>query len=94
MTYKAHYKKANIGYNNRTQRELPSGLLFQNRIWQTTADENDKWLDTDEAAKYLRITPNALRILVHRARVRVFKLGRRLRFRQSDLLAVLQLKED
>lgn len=94
MTYKAHYNKAKIGYNHHTQREFPSGLLFQNKILQATADENDKWLDTDEAAEFLRITPNALRILVHRARVRVFKLGRRLRFRQSDLLSVLQLKED
>ena len=44
-----------------------------------------EWLTTKEAAWHLRISPNALRILVHRKRVRAHKLGNRLRFRRSDL---------
>ncbi|MBI2522650.1 MAG: helix-turn-helix domain-containing protein [Bdellovibrio sp.] len=71
-----------------------SARLFDNRIFDKNEDEKVEWLDTDEAAAYLRVTPNALRILVHRARVKSFKLGSRLRFRLSDLLSVLQQKED
>ncbi|MBD65935.1 MAG: hypothetical protein CME62_12055 [Halobacteriovoraceae bacterium] len=70
-----------------------ASLLFDNKINQIE-DENVIWLDTKEAAKFLRITPNALRILVHRARVRAYKLGSRLRFKKNDLSLVLTLKED
>jgi excisionase family DNA binding protein len=52
-----------------------------------------EWLNTNEAASYLRITPNALRILVHRGRVQAFKLGSRLKFRLRDLRSVLSRKE-
>ena len=60
--------------------------LFENQI-------AEKWLSTKEAASYLGLTPNALRILVHRGRVRAYKLGARLKFRVRDLKASLQLKE-
>ncbi|MBC74553.1 MAG: hypothetical protein CME64_00905 [Halobacteriovoraceae bacterium] len=70
------------------------GRLFDNGINKQNKDENDKWLNTDEAAYYLNISSNALRILVHRAKVRAYKLGSRLRFKKSDLCSVLQLKED
>ena len=52
-----------------------------------------EWLSTSEAASYLRITPNALRILVHRGRVQAYKLGSRLKFRLRDLRSVLSRKE-
>jgi excisionase family DNA binding protein len=68
--------------------------LFKNLRNNKIEDEKVKWFDTDEAANYLRITPNALRILVHRARVKSYKLGNRLRFKQCDLASVLQPKED
>ena len=60
--------------------------LFDNRIWR-------EWLSTSEAADYLRITPNALRIWVCRGKIRAHKLGRKLRFRMKDLRAFLQPKE-
>lgn len=63
--------------------------IFNNLILKMNEDEGEKWLNTDEAATYLSITPNALRILVHRARVKYFKLGRRLKFRKSDLVRIL-----
>jgi len=53
-------------------------LFFENR-------RADEWMSTSEAASYLRITPNALRILVCRRRVKFFKLGRCLRFSTGDL---------
>lgn len=52
-----------------------------------------KWLSTKEAASYLGITPNALRILVHRGKVKAHKLGARLRFRVRDLKSSLQSRE-
>lgn len=59
--------------------------LFENRVEQ-------EWLTTKEAAHFLGVTPNALRIMVHRDQVRVFKFGRRLRFRLCDLRALFQRK--
>lgn len=53
-------------------------LLFDNRII-------DEWLSTKEAADYLSITPNALRIWVCRGKIKAYKLGNRLRFRNKDL---------
>ena len=44
-----------------------------------------KWYTTREAAHYLRISPNALRIMVHRKQVRFYKIGKKLRFRVKDL---------
>lgn len=59
--------------------------FFENRI-------ECEWLNTKEAAHFLSITPNALRILVHRGQVPVYKFGRRLRFRLKDCQALFQRK--
>ena len=50
-----------------------------------TIEKAEKWYTTKEAASYLRISPNALRIMVHRGKVRAYKLGTRLRFKINDL---------
>ena len=60
--------------------------LFDNRI-------SVRLLSTKEAADYLRISPNALRILVHREKIRAYKLGSLLRFRIEDISDLLKLKE-
>jgi excisionase family DNA binding protein len=62
-----------------------ANTFFENRI-------DREWLTTIEAAHWLAITPNALRILVHRDQVRVYKFGRRLRFRMTDLQALFHRK--
>jgi excisionase family DNA binding protein len=46
---------------------------------------NDCWLDSEEAARYLRLSVNALRIAVYRGQIKAHRLGRRLRFRLADL---------
>ena len=56
--------------------------LFDNRI-------SCKWFGTNEAAAYLGLTPNALRIMVHREKIKAYKLGVRLRFKTSDLRLAL-----
>ncbi len=43
--------------------------------------KEDQWLSTQEAARYLSVSENALRIMAHRGQIMAFKLGRRLRFR-------------
>ncbi|MCC7406030.1 MAG: helix-turn-helix domain-containing protein [Bdellovibrionales bacterium] len=56
--------------------------FFENRIVR-------EWLSTQDAASYLGVTPNALRILVCRGKVRSYKLGRRLKFHLRDLKSLL-----
>lgn len=53
----------------------------------------EKWLSTEEASRYLCLTQNAIRIMVYRKRLKAFKLGRRLRFRLSDLDDLLEKRE-
>ena len=69
-------KKANLRLANR---------LFENRI-------TCEWYTTDEAAQFLRLSPNALRIMVCRGKVKAYKLGRRLRFHVEDLTGLLNQK--
>ena len=52
-----------------------------------------EWLSTDQAARFLCLSPNALRILVFRKQVKAYKFGHRLRFRLLDLEALLVEKE-
>ncbi|MCY4644254.1 MAG: helix-turn-helix domain-containing protein [Bacteriovoracales bacterium] len=51
-----------------------------------------EYLTTKEAAWYLRITPNAVRIMAHRKKLKAHKLGNRLRFKRSDLKSLMQEK--
>jgi hypothetical protein len=48
------------------------------------------WLDSKEAAKYLRKTANALRIMVFRGYLRPRKFRRRLYFRRIELDRLLE----
>lgn len=60
-------------------------LVFDNRIER-------EWLTTKEAAQLLGISENALRIMVYRGQISVFKFGRRLRFRLKDCEALFVKK--
>ena len=53
----------------------------------------EKWLPSSVAASILGVSSNALRIKVYRGQVRAYKLGSQLRFKYSDLRALLQKKE-
>ena len=64
------FRRMEIGRN--------SALVFDNRIMS-------EWLNTKEAAAYLSISPNALRILVHREKIGAYKFGNQLRFRIEHL---------
>ena len=65
--------------------ELNRTMLFENRI-------DREWLTTKEAAHFLAISENALRIMVYRNQITAYKFGRRLRFKVSDCQAQVSLK--
>ena len=65
--------------------EIPRTTLFENRIER-------EWLSTKEAAHYLCVSENALRIMVHRGQITVFKFGRRLRFKLEDCRSLVLQK--
>lgn len=56
--------------------------IFQNRI-------GCEWLSSKEAANYLGISENAIRIMVYRRQIKFSKFGRRLRFRLRDLKSLM-----
>ena len=57
-----------------------SEMFFNNKIW----------MDSKEAANYLRKTANALRIMVYRGYIRPRKFRRRLYFRRIELDRLLE----
>jgi excisionase family DNA binding protein len=52
--------------------------------------DNLIWLNTKEAAEFLRVSPNSLRIMVCRGEIPSYKLGKRLRFKKSELDELLE----
>lgn len=52
--------------------------------------EKLNWLDTNEAAIYLRKSANALRIMVNRGHIRARKFRNRLYFRKIELDRLLE----
>lgn len=59
--------------------------FFENRTQR-------EWLSTEEAAHFLSVSPNALRIMVHRGQIEAYRLGRRLRFSVRDCQALFRKK--
>jgi excisionase family DNA binding protein len=78
-------KKNNTEYSVDHKVASMGSQFFQNKI-------ACEWLSTEEAAHFLRISSNALRILVYRGRVPVHRFGRRLRFRLEDCRALFNSK--
>jgi len=49
----------------------------------------DEWFTTEEAAAFLKVSPNYLRNLTSNGQVPYFKLQRRNRYRKNDLVKLL-----
>jgi excisionase family DNA binding protein len=62
-------KKVDSGYSG--------SRFFENEI-------ATKWLSTVDAAHFLCVSENAIRIMVHRGQIESYKFGRRLRFKLTD----------
>ena len=63
-----------------------------NLISKTSDEKTDvslfdklKWLNTKEAAHYLRTTAGAIRVRVCRGTLKAYRYGKQLRFLRSDL---------
>ena len=76
-TTNATYFANGIDYNKNEQSNAP--VLFDNLIWLTT----------DEAARYIRKSANALRIAVHKGHIHARKFRRRLYFKKDELDSLL-----
>lgn len=59
--------------------------IFDNLIWLTNA----------EASEYLRISPNAFRVMRSKAKgiIQEYRLGNRLRFKRNDLDLLIETSE-
>jgi hypothetical protein len=55
-------------------------------------DECEIWLNSDDAAFYLRMSVNALRIHVFRGHIPTYRIGRRLRFKLRELSLLPKLE--
>lgn len=78
-------RRREIQTDNDETTKLGSDQIFDNRIER-------EWLTTEEAAHFLGLSENALRIMVHRGQIPAFKFGRRLRFRLKDCQALFVRK--
>ncbi len=74
-----------------SQRKVDGLKLERYSFFENLAQEKDCWLNSTEAALYLSLSVNALRISVCRGHIKAYKLGRRLRFRLSELMQVPKL---
>src|SRR4051794_21045079 len=65
----------------------PQNQLFDNQFAREprASSELVRWLTTDEAAQYLRVSISSLKTMIFRGRVRAHKLGRRNRFLREEL---------
>jgi excisionase family DNA binding protein len=50
---------------------------------------DERWLSTNDVAKFLSVSPNAVRIMVCRRIIPAHRLRGRLRFRKRDCIALL-----
>jgi excisionase family DNA binding protein len=64
---------------------LSRSEFFENQVKR-------EWLSTKEAASYLALSENAVRIMVHRGRIPAYRFGRRLRFRLRDCQRLFERK--
>jgi excisionase family DNA binding protein len=80
MNKKAMTEAKKAGYISKTESK-DSEEIFNNLIWMTTED----------AARYLRKTADAIRHLVYRGDLRARKFKRRLYFRRDELDEMLDL---
>jgi len=64
------------------QSKTDSDSFIENRI-------TEEWLNTEEAAQYLRISPKCLLNLVSNGKIPHYKFGRRNRYLERELKKVL-----
>lgn len=68
-------QKKKLDQSNDCPYDMQRPALFDNRIW----------MNTKEAAEYLRVSVNGLRLKVWKRQLPAYKFDRHLRFKKSDL---------
>lgn len=71
----------------KTSMFIPMGESLPQQFFQNQIE--GEWFTSSQAARYLGISENALRIMVHRRQIRFHKLGRRLRIHRSAVFELL-----
>ena len=82
-------------YLNTGAKQLTPVKATGNQDRRSQFSENQiqsEWFTAIEAAQYLGVSPNALRIMVFRGKLKAYKLGSRLRFYIDDLRSTPCLK--
>lgn len=74
----------------RVAKTTPNKVNVGERLFDN--QEVCRFISCKEASQLLSISENALRIMVHRDQIKAHKIGRRLRFKYSDCLALLSQK--
>ncbi len=69
----------------RIEKQCSKRNIQQNRLDENVLFENRIWMNSGEAADYLRIIPNNLRLKVFRRQIKAYKLGTRLMFKRTEL---------
>lgn len=91
MDFNRRSKSTSIAQSSLPGKTHPTTTFFENRISQESVpeDEGSEWLNTVEAAEYLRTSPAALRNMTSNRAIPYHKLGRRNRYKRSDLRSLL-----
>ena len=65
--------------------------LAEKPVHSSTSESLDEWLTTDQAARYLGVSPAVLRNMTSNGQIPYYKLGKRNRYRLPELRELLLL---
>lgn len=68
----------------------PSEMSSENGISEKLLLENSIWMSVKDAARYLSRTENAIRILMCRKVLRIYRLGRRVYLKRTEIDALIE----
>lgn len=84
-------KRHSFHFQSDTGKQISTTPFFENKIDSKIVPDDDgpEWLNTVEAADFLRRSPAALRNMTSNGGIPYHKLGRRNRYKRSDLRSLL-----
>ena len=72
---------------------MPVNPSQENKHVTTPSEADRRWLTTDEAALYLRCSPQTIRSLIHRRELPASRLGQDFRLDRNDLDRLLERRK-
>ncbi len=79
-----------MNYESQSVKDVES--FSDPKFFDNRKNGND-WLTTEQAANLLSISANALRIMVYRRQIPVYRMRRRLRFKLIDCVSLIKKGE-